>query len=104
MASQKSTDNEIGINIQNTLLAINDVTVKIKKELELIEELVSKNGHLLTAVKTANLTLSKKAQEMGVNVEDVNIMESAGKLQQDLLDVTSLDITERLNQMDTRDM
>lgn len=67
-----------------------------KKELQVIEELVRENGQLHTVVDAANQTLSKKVQEMGMNVAEV-ISESKRKsiLEPDLL-VTSTIITEKL--------
>lgn len=68
---------------------------------------MKENGHLHTTVSTANETLSKQAQKMGINIEQViSEIEDRGKLEQDLLGtITSSDITEKLlSQMDTLDM
>lgn len=65
------------------------------------------NGHLHTAVYTANETLSRKVQEMGMDVEQIiNKMTDKSKLESDFLGtITSSEITERLlEQMDTLDM
>lgn len=74
-----------------------------KKELEIIEGLVKESGHLHTVVGTANEILSKKAQEMGLNVADI-INESEYKnrseFESNLLDpMTSTIVTEKLELM-----
>lgn len=64
---------------------------------------MKENGHLHTAVNTANETLSRKIQKMGINVEQImNEMKDRERLELDLLGtITSSEITERLlSQMD----
>ncbi|XP_025162423.1 uncharacterized protein LOC105189079 isoform X2 [Harpegnathos saltator] len=90
MSSQrsKSAESDVGIKIHDTLMAINDITLKIKKELELIEELVKENGHLYTAITTANETLSWKVQKMGLNVEHImNEVKSKDRLEPNILEL-----------------
>ncbi|KAH0953067.1 hypothetical protein HN011_002299 [Eciton burchellii] len=84
------------MKIQDKLISINDVTLKIRKELELIEELVKENGQLRTTIDTANETLSGKVSEMGLDVAKI-VSESRGKLESDLLSsITAAAITEKL--------
>ncbi|XP_012536448.1 uncharacterized protein LOC105836745 [Monomorium pharaonis] len=92
---------DISINIQRTLTSINDVCLKIKKELQMIDELVKENGHLHTVVNTANQILSKKVQEMGMNVAEViSESERNDRLDANLLGpVTSTIVTEELDQI-----
>ncbi|KAL6438545.1 hypothetical protein ACFW04_004545 [Cataglyphis niger] len=94
-------ETDIGMRIQETLVSINDVTLKIKKELEIIEGLVKENGHLHTIVDTANHILSKKVQEMGMNVADIiNESKHKNRLEANLLDpITSTIVAEQLEQM-----
>ncbi|XP_032663107.1 uncharacterized protein LOC116840455 [Odontomachus brunneus] len=93
-----NTEDDVDVKIQKTLVAINDITLKIKKELELIEELVKENGHLHTAVNTANETLSRKVEKMGINLEQImNKIKDGERLELDLLGtITSSQITESL--------
>jgi len=69
----------------------------------MIKELVEENGHLHTVVNTANQTLSKKVQEMGLNVaEIISESERNDRLESNLLDsITSAMITEKLDHMTT---
>ncbi|KMQ93997.1 hybrid sensor and regulator protein [Lasius niger] len=94
---------EIDVRITETLVSINDVTLKIKKELEIIEGFVKENGHLHTVVGTANEILSKKAQEMGLNVADIineSEHKSRSEFEANLLDpMTSTIVTEKLELM-----
>lgn len=92
-------ETDVGTRIQETLVSINDVTLKIKQELEVIEGLVKENGHLHTVVGTANEILSKKVQEMGMNVADImNESKRRSRLEANLLSsVTSTIVTEQLN-------
>lgn len=87
MTSSQDSQANVDIKIQNTLISINDITQKIKKELDMINELVKESGQLHIAVEAANQTLSKKVQEMGMNVGQI-ISESKEKngLESNLLD------------------
>jgi len=69
----------------------------------MIKELVEENGHLHTVVNTANQTLSKKIQEMGLNVaEIISESEHNDRLESNLLgSITSTMITEKLDHMTT---
>ncbi|XP_071636823.1 uncharacterized protein [Temnothorax longispinosus] len=71
MRSDRDSETDVGITIQRTLISINDVSLKIKKELELIKEFVKENGHLHAVVNTANQALAMQAQEMGMNIEEI---------------------------------
>lgn len=94
---------DIDIKIKDTLLSINDITLKIEKELECIEEFVKENGHLHTVVGTANEILSKKAQDMGLNVADIiNQSKRQNRSETNLLNsqlVTSTIVTKKLKQL-----
>lgn len=60
---------------------------------------MKENGHLHTVVGTANQILSKKIQEMGMNVTDI-INKSKHKNRSELnLPITSTIITEQLEQI-----
>lgn len=98
-----SNEIDIGINVQQTLISINDVCLEIKKELEMINKLVRENGHLHTVVNTANQTLSEKVQEIGMNVaEIISKIERNDRLDLNLLGpITSSTVTEKLDQIDT---
>ncbi|KAL0118096.1 hypothetical protein PUN28_009043 [Cardiocondyla obscurior] len=98
MRSDADLDTDIEIRVQKTLLSINDISLKIKKELRMIEELVKENGHLHTVVDVANQKLSKKAQDMDMNVANIiNESKRDDRLQLNLLDdVTSTTTTEKL--------
>lgn len=67
----------------------------------MIDELVKENGHLHTVVNTANQSLSKKVQEMGMNVADIiSESERNDRLEPNLLDsITSTIVTENLDQI-----
>jgi len=69
----------------------------------MIKGLVEENGHLHTIVNTANQTLSKKVQEMGLNVaEIISESERNDRLESNLLgSITSAMITEKLDHMTT---
>jgi len=101
MRSESDSETDIGIQIERTLKSINDVSLKIKKELEMIDELVKESGHLHTIVNIANQSLSKKVQEMGMNVaEIISESERNDRLESDLLDsITSTRVTENLDQI-----
>ncbi|KAL6259840.1 hypothetical protein P5V15_009750 [Pogonomyrmex californicus] len=71
MISDAESEADINSGIQRTLISINDITLKIKKELNMIDVLVKENGLLQTVVGTANETLSKKVHEMGMNVAEI---------------------------------
>ncbi|XP_018371486.1 PREDICTED: uncharacterized protein LOC108766594 [Trachymyrmex cornetzi] len=66
-----NTSPSVETQIQKTLISIYGVSLKIKKELEVIKELTKENGHLRTIVNAANQTLSEKVQKMGVNVVNI---------------------------------
>lgn len=93
-------ETDVGMGIQETLVSINDITLSIKKELELIGELLKENGHLFKEVDTANQILSKKVQEMGMNVPDI-IKESKHKnrLETNLLDTITTIVAEQSEQI-----
>lgn len=70
-----------------------------KRELEIIEELVKENGHLHTVVGTANQVLSKKIQDMGMNVADIiNKSKHKNRLETNS-QITSTVIEEQLKQI-----
>ncbi|EGI68947.1 PREDICTED: uncharacterized protein LOC105154990 [Acromyrmex echinatior] len=96
-----NTNSSVEIQIQKTLISIHGVSLKIKKELEMIKELTKENGHLRTVVNAANQTLSKKVQKMGVNVaEIIHESERNNRLESDLLNSsTSTNVTEKLDQI-----
>jgi len=75
-----------------------------KKELEIIEELVKENGHLHTVVGTANQILSKKIQEMGMNVADIINKSKHKNRSESNLPITSSVITEQLEQINNQDI
>lgn len=64
---------------------------------------MKENGHLHTVVGTANEILSKKAQEMGLNVADIineSEHKSRSEFEANLLDpITSTIVTEKLELM-----
>ncbi|KYQ59673.1 hypothetical protein ALC60_01339 [Trachymyrmex zeteki] len=99
------TDNispAIEIQIQKTLISIDDVSLKIKKELEVIKELTEENGHLRTVINATNQTLSKKVQKIGVNVVEIirENKRNLNNLESNLLDsITSTNVTEKLDQL-----
>lgn len=72
----------------------------------MIDDLVKENGHLHTAVSLANLTLSKKVNEMGMNMEEIiNRNKQKDRLQLDLGSITSIITTEKLlDHMDNQGM
>lgn len=64
----------------------------------MIEELVKENGHLHTAINSANQVLSKKVQEMGMNVpEIINESDRNDRLEPNLLGSTSTIVAEKLS-------
>lgn len=55
------------------------------------------NGHLHAIVNTANQTLSKKVQEMGINMAEIIRESEHNRLESNLLDpITSAIVTEKL--------
>ncbi|KZC06970.1 PREDICTED: uncharacterized protein LOC107195241 [Dufourea novaeangliae] len=71
MTSDDARGTDITVEIHQTLLSINRLTLKIKNELGVINELIKENGQLSAAVTNANETLTAAAEGMGINVEDV---------------------------------
>lgn len=69
-----------------------------KKELEMINEFVKKDGHLHTVAKAANEVLSKKAQEMGLNVAEITD-QSKQKGRSDSTLITASIVTEKMDQL-----
>ncbi|CAK9814687.1 hypothetical protein ANTPLA_LOCUS8301 [Anthophora plagiata] len=69
MASHDYT--EIKIEIQKTLISINNVSMKIKNELDTIKELVKTHGQLHTAMFDAKEILTTVALKMNINVDDI---------------------------------
>lgn len=68
---------------------------------------MKENGHLHMTVNAANETLSKKVQEMGMNVEHImNKSKGRSRSEPDLLNtIIPSDVTERLsNEMGTSNM
>ncbi|KAK9301246.1 hypothetical protein QLX08_006327 [Tetragonisca angustula] len=65
------SDFDIKIEIQKTLMSIKDITLKIKNELNIINELAKKDGQLHTAVIDASKTLTTVAKDMDIDVENV---------------------------------
>ncbi|XP_020290215.1 uncharacterized protein LOC109857869 [Pseudomyrmex gracilis] len=98
MASTDESEADIEMKIHKTLYSINDITVKIKKELEMINEFVKKDGHLHTVAKAANEVLSKKAQEMGLNVAEITD-QSKQKGRSDSTLITASIVTEKMDQL-----
>lgn len=86
MKSDRESQTDVEIKIQRTLISINDVSLKIKKELERIDELTKENGQLRTVVNAANQTLARKVEEMGMNVAEV-IAESEPNERNDRLEL-----------------
>ncbi|XP_011707552.1 PREDICTED: uncharacterized protein LOC105462560 [Wasmannia auropunctata] len=86
MKSDRESQTDVEIKIQRTLISINDVSLKIKKELERIDELTKENGQLRTVVNAANQTLARKVEEMGMNVAEV-IAESEPNKRNDRLEL-----------------
>ncbi|XP_033357240.1 uncharacterized protein LOC117237415 [Bombus vosnesenskii] len=66
-----SGDIDVKVEIQKTLISLNEITLKIKNELNIINDLVKKDGQLHTAVVDANKTLTVVAQDMGINVKNI---------------------------------
>ncbi|TGZ52762.1 Uncharacterized protein DBV15_02482 [Temnothorax longispinosus] len=101
MRSDRDSETDVGITIQRTLISINDVSLKIKKELELIKEFVKENGHLHAVVNTANQALAMQAQEMGMNIEEIiTDSERNDRLEPNLLgSITSTTVTEKFDQI-----
>ncbi|XP_018050130.1 PREDICTED: uncharacterized protein LOC108688395 isoform X1 [Atta colombica] len=98
------TDNinpSVEIQIQKILISIHGVSLKIKKELEMIKELTKENGHLGTVINTANQTLSKKVKKMGMNVtEIIHESERNNRLESDLLNSsTSMNVMKELSEI-----
>ena len=71
MKPDERTGSDVKVEIQRTLRSINQLTLKIKNELGVINELLKENGQLHTAVINANKTLTTVAQTMDVDVENV---------------------------------
>lgn len=71
MKPDERTGSDVKVEIQRTLMSINQLTLKIKNELGVINELLKENGQLHTAVINANKTLTTVAQTMDVDVENV---------------------------------
>ncbi|XP_077259975.1 uncharacterized protein LOC143896200 [Temnothorax americanus] len=101
MRSVRDSETDVGITIQRTLISINDVSLKIKKELELIKEFVKENGHLHAVVNAANQALAMQVQEMGMNIEKIiSDSERNDRLEPNLLgSITSTTVTEKFDQI-----
>ncbi|KAG6798294.1 hypothetical protein HZU73_06448 [Apis mellifera caucasica] len=88
---------DIKIEIQKTLISINNTTLKIKNELDIINDLVKKNGQLHIAVIDANKTLTTIAQNMDININNIlNNDESESELQFNLNNLSSAAFKEKL--------
>ncbi|KYN00157.1 PREDICTED: uncharacterized protein LOC108776142 [Cyphomyrmex costatus] len=98
---ESDTSPSIEIQIQNTLISIDNMSRKIKKELNIIKELVKENGHLCTVVSTTNETLSMQVQNMGMNVTEIINESKRNRLESILPDITSTNVAEYLDQINS---
>ncbi|XP_017761437.1 PREDICTED: uncharacterized protein LOC108551700 [Eufriesea mexicana] len=98
MNSNESYEPDIKIEIQKTLFSINGMTSKIKNELNVINDLVKKNGQLHTAVVDANEILTTVAKNMDIDVKNVlSDNENGNTLQFNLRNaVSSADFQEKI--------
>ena len=70
-SDENDKESDVKVEIQKTLMSINQLTLKIKNELGEINELIRENGQLHTAVINANKTLTTVAETMHVDVKNV---------------------------------
>lgn len=69
-----NVDSEVYIErkeLQKILVALNNVTSDMKRHVEDLEEFVKENGDLFKTINTANETLSKKVEKMGMTVQQI---------------------------------
>ncbi|KAK1125689.1 hypothetical protein K0M31_005238 [Melipona bicolor] len=83
------SDFDIKIEIQKTLMSIKDITLKIKNELNIINELAKKDGQLHKAVVDASETLSTVAKDMNIDVKNVLNNEAENESQFNVRDILS---------------
>ncbi|KOX79839.1 hypothetical protein WN51_11450 [Melipona quadrifasciata] len=83
------SDFDIKIEIQKTLMSIKDITLKIKNELNIINELAKRDGQLHKAVVDASETLSTVAKDMNIDVENVLNNEAENESQFNVRDILS---------------
>lgn len=83
------SDFDIKVEIQKTLISIKDMTLKIKNELNIINELAKKDGQLHKAVVDASETLSTVAKDMNIDVENVLNNEAENESQFSVRDILS---------------
>ncbi|KAG7198714.1 hypothetical protein KM043_001705 [Ampulex compressa] len=95
MESDESSTTEVTVELQKMLICINNVALKIRRELSIINELVKENGQLFMAVEGANQSLSTVATGMGINLS--TLTESEKGLQLNLPEpLTSMSVTEQI--------
>ncbi|XP_076752751.1 uncharacterized protein LOC143424516 [Xylocopa sonorina] len=76
--------------IRKTLLAISEVSLKIKNELNLLNNLLQQDGPLQTAVINVVAKLTAVAQRLKINVEDIlSNNENENKLQSNFRSIVS---------------
>ncbi|CAL7940460.1 unnamed protein product [Xylocopa violacea] len=85
--------------IQITLIAISEISLKIKNELNLLNSLLQKDGPLQTAVINAIAKLIAVAQKLNIDVEDIlSNNESENKLQSNFRSImSSVSLQEKLS-------
>lgn len=71
MQSANAENSEIQIEIQKTLISINDITMKINGEMKMINETIKENGQYDAALTETKEKLMRHAQDLGLDVNDI---------------------------------